>query len=89
MQYSDERATVSRTNDVFFEGGYSSTFRSRLAYVSVPVLLRATFGPVYVEAGVQGGRLVGSRETGSTTMGGIAGLTTYGVDREVTYRYRH
>jgi hypothetical protein len=88
VQYSDERATVSRTNYATFEGGYSSTFRSRLSYVSVPILLRATFGLVYVEAGVQGGRLVGGRETGSTTAGGIAGSTTYDVDREVTNRYR-
>jgi hypothetical protein len=88
VQYSDERTTVTKTNDVTFEGGYSSTFRSRLSYLSVPILLRATFGPVYVEAGVQGSRLLGGHENGSVTSGGVVGPTTYGIDREVTYRYR-
>ena len=87
VQYSDERLTLTRTNDSW-EGGYYSSLRTRLAYLNVPVLLRATFGPVYVEAGAQASALLGGRETGTFQTGGIVFTPPISVDREVASRYR-
>lgn len=67
VQFSRERVgTYTRLNN-FTIPEYFGNFDTRLSlsYLNVPVLLRATFGPLYVEAGAQGGVLLGGREEGT------------------------
>ncbi|RZL15656.1 MAG: PorT family protein [Hymenobacter sp.] len=52
-------------------------YRVSLSFLNVPVLVRRTFGPVYVEAGPQGSVLVGGRGRGETrSIGGQFGYVT-------------
>jgi len=83
VQYGLERFTLTRTNDIM---GYDAYYHTRLSYLNVPVLLRATFGLFYVEAGAQASRLLGGRETGQTNFGGATTLPEY--TREVVGRYQ-
>jgi hypothetical protein len=83
VQYSLERFTLTRTNDML---AYNAYYHTRLSYLNVPVLLRATFGPLYVEAGAQAGVLVGGRETGQSIIGNTTTLPE--GTRGVTSRYQ-
>ncbi|MGI4733718.1 MAG: porin family protein [Janthinobacterium lividum] len=84
IQYSLERFTLTKTNDML---DYDAYYRTRLSYLNVPVLLRATLGPLYVEAGAQAGVLIGGRETGQSRFGLAASTLPEGM-REVTGRYQ-
>lgn len=70
VQYSDERTTLSEASFAIADIGFEAESRLRLHYLNVPVLLRATLGPVYVEAGPQASLLLGGRQTGSVTTSG-------------------
>jgi hypothetical protein len=83
VQFSQERMTLTRFQLYVVSASLQGDYRERLSYLNVPVLLRYTIGPVYVEAGAQGGFLLGGRETGNVTFG-----SSYSVDREVVGRYR-
>lgn len=65
VQYSVERFTLNTASGTFID----LHFGERIAYLNVPVLLRATFGRFYAEAGAQASRLLGGTETGQ---GGFA-----------------
>lgn len=83
VQYSLERFTRTTANELM---AYDAYYHTRLSYLNVPVLLRATFGPLYVEAGAQAGFLVGGRETGQSRFGGAA--TFPEGTREVVNHYQ-
>lgn len=87
VQYSDERTTLSEVSFAIADIGFEAESRLRLHYLNVPILLRATLGPVYVEAGPQASLLLGGRQTGTiTTSGwGFTG-TTQPLDQPVTER---
>jgi len=70
------------------DGGYRSDTRQRLSFVSVPVLLRATFGKLYVEAGPQANFLLRAHEKGTEAVGSIAGESRRDIDQTVTGQYR-
>lgn len=78
VQYSDERLTMNRSSS--YDATYHATYRARYKYLSVPVLLRATWGRVYAEVGPQIGVMVGGREVGEVS----SGQTSYQVDRATT-----
>ena len=67
VQFSRERVHVTARDNNFAVPeyfGYTDT-RLSMSYLSVPVLLRASFGPVYVEAGPQASLLLAGREEGT------------------------
>lgn len=84
MQYSNERTTLSEANYTIPDLDFEADARLRLHYLNVPVLLRATLGPVYVEAGPQASLLLGGRQTGTvmTTSWGMA--ATQPFDQSIT-----
>jgi hypothetical protein len=87
VQFSKERMTLTRFAPDFVDSGFQADYREQFSYLNVPVLLHYIVGPVYVEAGVQGGFLLGGHETGSVTYAGFSG-GTYSVNCEVVGRYR-
>lgn len=73
VQYSDERTTLSEVNYTIPDLGFGADSRLRMQYLNVPVLVRATLGPVYVEAGPQVSYLLGGRQTGTTVTTSLGG----------------
>lgn len=86
VQYSLERMRLYQASTFVLDASFRANTRLRLHYVNVPVLARATFGPVYVEAGPQAGILLGGRQTGSNVVSswGSPTPTEYGIDQGVT-----
>lgn len=70
VQYSNERATLTQVNYAIADLIFETDSRLSLHYLNVPVLLRASLGPVYVEGGPQASLLLGGRQTGTVTSGG-------------------
>lgn len=67
VQFSRERVHVTARDNNYAVPeyfGYTDTQLS-MSYLAVPVLLRASFGPVYVEAGPQASLLLEGREEGT------------------------
>lgn len=65
VQYSHERLTLAQASFAIYDASFTADTHLSMHYLNVPVLVRATFGPVYVEAGPQAGVLLGGRQTGS------------------------
>ncbi|RZK61453.1 MAG: PorT family protein [Hymenobacter sp.] len=89
VQFSREQQAVTLT-DVDAGGRLlTSDYRLRLDYLSVPLLLRVTLGPVQLEAGPQGSVLLGGRGEG-TTVGPGGPVSSYyqPIDQPATGRYR-
>jgi hypothetical protein len=90
VQYSDERTTLAEANYRIPDLGFEADSRLRLHYLNVPVLVRATLGPVYVEAGPQASYLLGGRQTGTTVATSLWGMnggtttTRQPIDQPVT-----
>ncbi len=66
VQFSRERFYVNYTplaplGHVYFEGPPHSEYDQSLSYLNLPLLLRASIGAFYLEAGPQVGLLVGGR----------------------------
>ena len=90
VQYSQERVRLYQFNLITTNVNFRADTRMRLNYLNVPVLARATFGPVYVEAGPQVSFLLGGRQTGLNTvfdLGSPMG-TEYTIDQGVTENNR-
>lgn len=88
VQYSRERVQLTTYDNNFAILEYFGRTDSRLtmSYLNLPVLLRATFGPVYVEAGPQGSVLLGGREEGTNTTSFLAmptPIATADIDRSL------
>lgn len=67
IEYSKERLTLTQTN--YTSTGQSNgvagmNTRLRMSYLNIPILLRATLGPVYLEAGAQAGLLLAGQASG-------------------------
>lgn len=86
VQYSHERLTLAQASFAIYDASFTADTHLSMHYLNVPVLVRATFGPVYVEAGPQAGVLLGGRQTGSeiVTAGWGGGTSTYAIDQAVT-----
>jgi hypothetical protein len=86
VQYSLERMRLYQASTFVLDASFRADTRLRLHYVNVPVLVRATFGPVYVEAGPQAGLLLGGRQTGSNLVYSWQSPTSteYAIDQGVT-----
>ncbi len=69
--------------------GIATNYTTRLNYIAVPILLKATFGPLYVEAGPQFGYLVSANEQGRVQVRGSSGNVLFGnVDQASTDNYK-
>ena len=67
----------------------TTDYITRLNYVAVPILVKATFGPLYVEAGPQFGLLVGANEQGTVQARGASGQVQFRVvDHSATDNYK-
>jgi hypothetical protein len=90
VQYSLERIRLYQSNRITTNFTFRADTRMRLNYLNVPVLARATFGKVYVEAGPQVGFLLGGRQTGLSTAFDLSGTTgtRYTIDQGVTENNR-
>jgi hypothetical protein len=91
VQYSKEQLTLSQSNYSIADAGFSVDSRLRLHYLNVPVLVRASLGPVYVEAGPQASVLLGGRQVGTFySYNGWTGTTTASdVDQPASDQYEH
>jgi hypothetical protein len=83
-QYSTERTTLSEANYTIPDRDFEADSRLRLHYLNVPVLLRATRGPVYVEAGPQASLLLGGRQTGTVTTTSWGMMSTQSFEQAIT-----
>jgi hypothetical protein len=85
VQYSNERTTLSEASFAVADVGFQADSHLNLHYLNVPVLMRATLGPLYVEAGPQAGFLLGGRQTGTVTVANWGmPTTTRSIDQDVT-----
>lgn len=89
LQFSREHQRVTETSSPsLMDARYQSAYRLSLSYLNLPIVVRATLGPVYLEAGPQVSLLVGGRGEGYTegsSWGG--GLARYEIDQAATDRY--
>lgn len=88
VQYSDERATLAQQNFGGPDYGFRTDLRQHLRYLSLPLLLRATLGVAYLEAGPQAGLLLSGRQMGTRAESTIAGTFIYNVDYDIASAYR-
>lgn len=64
-------------------------YKTQLNYIQVPVLLKATLGPVYVEAGPQFGYLVSANEEGTVQVRNTSGNVAFrDVNQSATDNYK-
>ena len=64
-------------------------YKTQLNYIQVPILLKATIGPVYVEAGPQFGYLVSANEEGTVQVRNTSGNVAFrDVNQSATDNYK-
>jgi hypothetical protein len=64
-------------------------YKTQLNYVQVPILVKATIGPVYVEAGPQFGYLVSANEDGTVQVRNTSGNVAFrNVNQSATDNYK-
>ena len=85
IQYSQQGGNLKGT----FTGGVTD-YDTKLHYFTVPVLLKLTLGPVFVEAGPQFGFLVNATQNGEVQFGSASGSPAYGQadNQTVTDQYK-
>ena len=85
IQYSQQGGNLKGT----FTGGVTD-YDTKLHYFTVPVLLKLTLGPVFVEAGPQFGVLVNATQNGQVQFSSASGSASYGQadNQTVTDRYK-
>ena len=88
LQFSRQRTQLRLQDYSIADGGYTTDYRLSQSYLHLPVLLRARFGSLYLEAGPQASLQLASHETGTEEIGTIAGSYTRTFDRAATDRYR-
>ncbi len=86
--FSRERFSVDKS---YYSGEATiySAYTQSLSYLNLPVLLRASLGAFYLEAGPQASILVGGRATGTQTVSGgfIIGSYSTPIDAAATASY--
>jgi hypothetical protein len=64
-------------------------YKTQLNYIQVPILVKLTFGPVYVEAGPQFGYLVSANEDGKVQVRNTSGNVAFrDVNQSATDNYK-
>lgn len=88
VQYSNERLNVSQSSAYISGDQFNIALQGSYHYLNVPVLLRLTLGPVYLEAGPQASVLLGGRETGYTSIAGPGAGMLNSTDRDLPNYYQ-
>ena len=89
VQFSHQRTYLEVDAHGIPDANYSARYKLALNYLNVPVLLRANYGRLYLEAGPQASILQSASETGSELIGGLAGSYRRDFDqRRATDSYR-
>lgn len=90
VQFSQEQLTMHQDSYAIADVAFGADSRQHLRYLSVPVLVRASLGPLYVEAGPQVGMLLGGSLVGTsyTYSGWTGSSTSYDFDEAATDHYR-
>ncbi|WP_151087070.1 porin family protein [Hymenobacter baengnokdamensis] len=80
MQGAAMKGTSAATN---------TDYTTQLQYITVPILIKATFGPVFVEVGPQFGRLLYANEDGRVQTRSSSGTVLFGeVNQKSTDNYK-
>lgn len=87
VQYSNERFTLTQS-DANSASYFGANLRQRHEYLNVPLLVRATWGLVYLEAGPQAKLLLSVRQTGEIQLYNRGGSLRTTVDQDLTSIYR-
>jgi hypothetical protein len=88
LSYSRENLDLNVADYRSPTTAYAGSYRLTRSYLNLPLLLRATVGPCYVEAGPQATYLVGGREAGHEYHFNGGASYTQQVDRAATARYQ-
>lgn len=88
VQYSRERHTLRQETYAIYDVGYTADLHYRLDYLNVPLLVRATWGPVYLEAGPQVSLALAAHRDGTVYSTNWGGNSTYALDEDVAASYR-
>ncbi|OGX82032.1 hypothetical protein BEN47_05290 [Hymenobacter lapidarius] len=88
LQFSRQQVQLAVEDNSISDGYYDSRYRLGLSYLHLPVLLRANFGPTYVEAGPQASFLLAAHERGTESLSTLGGAYQVSFDRPATDRYR-
>jgi hypothetical protein len=94
VQFSRERFYTSYTpftppGVIYFEGPPHSEYDQSLSYLNLPILLRASVGAFYLEAGPQVSLLVGGRAENAQPRSSYSSINnTIYVDQAATSSYR-
>jgi hypothetical protein len=86
VQLRRENAHVSAYDYTYIDSFQNWDYQLRQSYLSVPVLVRANLGPVYVEVGPQASVLLQARQVGTVVTNGW-GSSTLDIDHAVTGNY--
>jgi hypothetical protein len=69
--------------------GLTTNYQTQLNYISLPILLKATIGPLYVEAGPQFSYLVSANEDGTIQARNVSGQPMFvNADQTSTGNYK-
>jgi hypothetical protein len=88
LSYSRENLELNASDYRTLATAYAGSYRLTRSYLTLPVLVRATAGSWYVEAGPQAAYLVGGREAGHEYHFNGGASYTQQVDRAATDRYK-
>lgn len=88
VAYSRQNMQLKLDDHSIADGGYGADYRLNRSYVNVPIMLRATFGKLYLEAGPQAGVLLSAHEKGTVYGSTIVGGYQQDIDRAASDRYR-
>jgi hypothetical protein len=88
LQFSRQRVQLDVEDGSISHDYYASQYRLSMSYLHLPVLLRANFGPAYVEAGPQGCFLLAAHEKGTERISTFKGWYDVSFHRPATDRYR-
>jgi len=88
VQYSRERHTLRQETYAVSDVGYTADLRYRLDYLNVPLLVRATWGPVYLEAGPQVSLALAAHRDGTVYSTNWGGNSTYALNDDISSSYR-
>jgi len=85
LNYKYDNFELNASSYVY--NGYGQVSQLKLSTLTLPVMERVTFGPVYAEVGPQLSLLVGGRETGRE-FATLTSPTMTDIDRPAAERYR-
>jgi hypothetical protein len=87
LSYSYENLELSADSYGYGYNFYGLASQLKLSYLTLPVMERVTFGPVYAEVGPQLSLLVGGREIGSEITYRSSSPIITDIDRPAAERY--